>query len=252
MAARRSMIALATGAVMLLGGFMSSEALAHTQKEPTKITVAWDGAEFDGEVESDNLNCVDNRKVRLYRRGDSLALASTTTDDEGGWTIGIARVNGDYYAKVAKRLLKKNDRHKHTCKPDTSNRNQDALVRDCDEVIIFDGSGGDGSEAVDVDDDITVDVEGDRRFTDTDGFAQALSPFSIGPVSFGESIQIVAYNGQFAGPVGLDPLYVRCSRINGGSGSAILDAVGVPSGGDEEVGIFYDETYPMPTITLSR
>ncbi len=139
MAARRSMIALATGAMMLLGGFMSSEALAHTQKEPTKITVGVGRCRVRRRGRIRQPDCVDNRKVRLYRRGDSLALASTTTDDEGGWTIGIPRVNGDYYAKVAKRLLKKNDRHKHTCKPDTSNRNQDALVRDCDEVIIFDG-----------------------------------------------------------------------------------------------------------------
>jgi len=249
MATGKSMIAIATGMAMILACALSSEAIAHTEKEPTSVTIAWDGTEFDGEVDSDSLKCVDNRKVRLFRRGKSSALASTRSDEEGSWTIGITRKNGDYYAKVSKLTLKKNDRHTHVCSPDKSARSDDALVRDCDDVVIFDGSGGDGSEDVDVDDDITVDVEGQRRYTDLDNFAQALTPFSIGPVSFGEDIHVVAINGQFAGPVGLDPLYVRCTRP-GGTGTAALDAVGVPAGGDEPSGPFYNETYPMPTIIL--
>ena len=252
MAARRSMIALATGAVMLLSGFMSSEALAHTQKDPTEVTIEWDGAEFDGEVNSEKQSCVDNRKVRLFRRGESGALASTRADEEGSWSIGIARQNGDYYAKVSKLVLKKNDRHKHFCKPDKSNRSQDALVRDCDEVTLFDGSGSDGSTDVDVDDDIAIYVEGREVFVDNDDFAGPISPMALGPVSFGEDIRIVATNSSSFGfgPVSIDPLSVGCSSA-AGSGSAVLDATGF-SGEDDEGVVFYDETYAMPVITLTR
>ncbi len=252
MAARRSMIALATGAVMLLGGFMSSEALAHTQKVPTEVTISWDGAEFDGEVNSEKLSCVDNRKVRLFRRGESSALASTRADEEGSWTIGITRQNGDYYAKVSKLVLKKNDRHKHFCKADKSNRSQDALVRDCDQVTLFDGSGGDGSQEVDVDDDLVVSVEGREVFVDNDDFAGPIPPMALGPVSFGEDIRIIATNSSSFGfgPVSIDPLSVQCSS-SGGSGSAVLDGTGYS--GEAEAGVvFYDETYAMPVITLTR
>lgn len=252
MAARRSMIALATGAAVLLGGFMSSEALAHTKKEATNVTIEWDGAEFGGLVDSDDQACVDKRKVRLFRRGEQSALASTKSDADGTWTIGITRQNGDYYAKVSKLVLKKNDNHTHICKAGKSRPSQDALVRDCDEVTLFDGSGGDGSTDVDVDDDIAVYVEGREVFVDNDDFAGPIPPMALGPVSFGEDIRIVATNSSSFGfgPVSIDPLSVQCSS-SGGSGSAVLDGTGFS--GEDEAGVaFYDETYAMPTVTLTR
>lgn len=249
MARRRFSIAVAT---LCAFAFTATQAAAHTAQTPSSATIEWTGTGFEGQVDSSK-RCTKNREVSIFRRGQTDELATLTSDEDGNFVApSLPRQNGDYHAKVAKRVLKKNDDHKHTCQPGKSSRSQDALVRDCDEVTVFDGSGGDGSQAVDVDDDITVDVEGDRRFTDLDDFAQALPAFSIGPVSFGESIHIVAINGEFGGPVGLDPLYVQCSRADAGSGSAALDAAGVPPGGDQPVGVFYDETYPMPTITLSR
>ena len=252
MSRRTGRAALAIGTIALLSAFSSSQALAHTDKVPTKVTITWDGAQFDGEVESESLSCVGDRKVRLFRRGDSSALASTKSDNEGSWSIGISRENGDYYAKVARRVLKKNDNHKHICKPDKSNQGRDALIRDCDEVKLYDGSGGDGSQDVDVDDDLAVFVDGRQVFLDDDDVAGPIPSMSLGPVSFGEDIRIVATNsGSFGfGPVSIDPLSVQCSSA-GGSGSAVLDATGF-TGEDAPGAVFYDETYAMPEIALSR
>jgi hypothetical protein len=126
---------------------------------------------------------------------------------------------------------------------------------DCDETTLFDASNGNGSQNIDVDDDIQVFVEGIEVFTDDNGYATSNPPIQLGPVSFGESIHIVARNSGFfgPGPVSIEPISVQCSR-GGASGSVALDATGVPTGGPDADGgaIFYDETYPLPVITLTR
>jgi hypothetical protein len=243
---------LAAIAVLCVGMFASAEASAHTEKTKTAASVEFTGSAFEANVESSG-SCIKNRKVSLFRRGENGSLGKVSTDTDGNAVFsGLARVNGDYYVKVSRKVLKKNDKHKHLCKPAKSRSNQDALVRDCDEVKLFDGSGGDGSTNVDVDDDLTVDVDGERRYTDLDDFANSYPPISIGPVSFGESIHIVAINGVFGGPFALDPLWVECtSTINGGS--AVLDATGVPDGGSGDPGfVFYDESFPMPVTGPPR
>jgi hypothetical protein len=252
MNARRGKIALATGAAALLFGGLGSEALAHTDKTPASVSINRAGDDFGGVVSSSK-SCEKQRKVSLFRRGDTGALDNTTTNGAGGWTIeGVSVETGNYYVTVAKRVLKSNKDHKHICKGTKSKPGNDVKVRDCDETTLFDGSGSDGSQNIDADDDLEVFVEGESVFKDDDGFAQALPPINLGPVGFGEEIRIVATNGPFGGPVGLDPISVQCSTP-GGSGSAVLDGTGVASGSDQAANsVFYDETYVMPTITLTR
>ncbi len=234
-------------ALAVMAGVLAAPASAHTDKTASSATISWTGSGFEGDVESSQ-PCIVKRKVSLFRRGDNGALARAKTDANGNWQIDdIERVNGDYHVKVAKRVLKRNRNHKHICKRAAPKANKDAKVRDCDEVTLF---GGDASPNVDVDDDIRVDLEGETVFLDSDGFATSHPPISLGPISFGESIRIVATNGPFGGPIGLDPLHVECSSASG-SGSEVLDPTGVPPGGDEDPGfVFYDETYDMPTINL--
>ena len=41
------------------------------------------------------------------------------------------------------------------------------------------------------------------------------------------------------------------AQLRADRGPTVLDATGVPPGGDEDPGfVFYDETYDMPTINL--
>ena len=249
MTGRKWMVAIATLGALAAG---ASTAAAHTEKTPGDISVDWTGSAFSGSLESSD-RCVKNRQVKLFERNTNGTISTTSTDDLGDWEItSLIRQNGDYYVKAPKRVLKRNDNHEHICKGAKSQRSDDALVRDCDEVTLYDGSGGDGSQNVDVDDDLVVFVEGREVFRDDDDFAGPIPPMSLGPVSFGEDIRIVATNSESFGfgPVSIDPLNVQCSAT-GGSGSAVLDSTGF-TGEDDPGAVFYDETYAMPVITLTR
>ena len=174
----RTGVQLTALALMCAGMLAPSIAAAHTEKTSTSVTISRAGDDFGGLVDSSD-SCTGKRKVSLLRRGEKGNFGKATSNGAGGWTVeDVPRENGDYYAKVAKRVLKSNQNHNHLCKPAKSKKSQDALVRDCDEVTLFDGSGGDGSQDVDVDDDLTVDVEGERRYTDLDGFANSYPPIS--------------------------------------------------------------------------
>ncbi|MDX6585895.1 MAG: hypothetical protein QOI31_368 [Solirubrobacterales bacterium] len=250
MTGRRLIITTVALAALLAG---TSTAGAHTEKTPSSVSVSWDGSAFDAGVDSSQ-PCIKKRKVSLFKRGENGALATGTTDANGNSSFsGLARENGDYYAKAAKRVLKKNDKHLHMCKAAKSDT--DAKVRDCDQTTLFDASNGNGSQNIDVDDDMQVFVEGIEAFIDGDGYATSNPPIQLGPVSFGDDIQIVARNSGFfgPGPVSIEPISVQCST-GGGSGSVALDATGVPPGGPDAGGgeVFYDETYQLPVIPLTR
>ena len=127
-------------------------------------------------------------------------------------------------------------------------------MRDCDAVTLFDFSNGGGSQSIDVDDDMTVRVDGVDTYVDSDGVATSPPPIPLGPLDFGQSIRILASNSPHfgTGPVSLEPIYAQCSS-NAGSGFVALDATGVPTGGNAPAGVtFYDETYPLPVISLTR
>ena len=136
--------------------------------------------------------------------------------------------------------------HKHICKRAAPKANKDAKVRDCDEVTLF---GGDGSPNVDVDDDIRVDIEGETVFLDSDGSANSHPPIALGPIGLWQSPSGSSPNKRpVRRPHRARSPHVECSSASG-SGSAVLDPTGVPSGGEEDPGfVFYDETYDMPTI----
>ena len=74
---------------------------------------------------------------------------------------------------------------------------------------------------VDVDDDLTVDVEGETVDTSTSTDSRPrIRRFRLGPISFGESIQIVAINGAVRrAPSRLDPLRVECTSASDGGPS---------------------------------
>jgi hypothetical protein len=251
-----SFVRVAVGFTALAGvGTLAASAPAHTERIGTKVTIEWNGAGFEGAVKSDSGACVKDRKVSLFRRGEPGALATVKSDGDGGFSVtGLPRTNGDYYAKVARRVLKKNGEHEHLCKGAKSKRSNDALVRDCDEVTLFNGSGGSEPTTISVDDDLDVFVGGTLVYEDANDVADDLPPIPLGPVNFGTGIRIVASNSSLfgTGPVSLDPIWAQC-EVGLGSGSAALDPTGVPPGNNAEPGaVFYDKTFPLPEIAPTR
>ena len=141
------------------------------------------------------------------------------------------------------------DKHKHICKRATPKANKDAMVRDCDEVKLFDGTAVRLSN-VDVDDDITVDVEGENRVPRLRRFANSHPPISTGT----DQLRRVHPDRRDQRPVrranrARSP-DVECTSASG-RGPRSLIATGVPPAASEDPGfVFYDETYDMPSINL--
>lgn len=116
-------------AVALMSVAFVSGAAGHTFKADTTVSAKFNKPDkkdpaatgtFDGSVGSTTPRCVKMRKVTLYQRaadGSSTAVGTDLTDASGAWVIAPSNVvPGDYYAKVAKRVIRKNSKHRHICK----------------------------------------------------------------------------------------------------------------------------------------
>jgi hypothetical protein len=125
---KRSLIILAATALTCVG--LSAVATAHTVRFDSTVTIQKhrNGADPDsltGRVNSDRPRCEPNRTIEIYQEvtGDDTLLATTITDAEGRWefVFPAAAPEGTYYAKVTRKVLRRNERHRHVCRPDVSN-----------------------------------------------------------------------------------------------------------------------------------
>lgn len=81
-------------------------------------------ANFDGAVSSTKLRCEKNRSVDLLLRasdGSTTVVGSDLTDASGAWVIQPSSVSpGTYFAETAKKVLRRDKKHRHVCKPGVS------------------------------------------------------------------------------------------------------------------------------------
>jgi hypothetical protein len=100
-------------------------AAAHTAFFDSTVTIHFKkgnhgaAAEFSGAVSSAKLPC-EQRTVKLYEKHPGTAdelIATTSSDIKGDWQIAPAAVSeGTYYAKAKRKVLLRNDRHRHVCR----------------------------------------------------------------------------------------------------------------------------------------
>lgn len=115
-------------AVAVMAALMSvslvAVATAHTVRHDSKVTfqVKKNGQEadtFEGKVISDSDRCVADRLVRIKQEvdGKDVVVAKTTTNADGEYSVPTGDLEpGTYYAVVTRKVLRKNDKHKHVCK----------------------------------------------------------------------------------------------------------------------------------------
>lgn len=116
---RRGVLTLGLLAALVTG---TSLALANPSFE-TKLTIGLeqDGTRYiwSGKAKSNEGGCEKGRLVRLYNESVTGPLDSDATNGDGEWRIvlGSDSLNGDYYAKVKRRVTPE-----FVCKADRSRR----------------------------------------------------------------------------------------------------------------------------------
>ncbi|MEO7197767.1 MAG: hypothetical protein ABIZ50_04770 [Solirubrobacterales bacterium] len=114
----------------LSGAVFVTGAAGHKVKFDTTVTAKFNKADkkdpyakpanFDGSVNSAKRRCIKNRTVTLRLRaanGTTSVVGTDLTDASGAWLIAPTSVApGTYFAKVTKRVLRKNTKHRHTCR----------------------------------------------------------------------------------------------------------------------------------------
>lgn len=98
-------------------------AAGHTVRIDSTVTAKFKKNDntFDGTVDSVKPRCETDRKVNLRMRatdGSSTPVATDLTDSLGAWVIQptSAPAPGTYFAEAAKKVLRKNSKHRHVCK----------------------------------------------------------------------------------------------------------------------------------------
>jgi hypothetical protein len=92
-------------AILVTAAIASLALAASASAIPSSVTIdtVFKGTGgFDGEVSSPNANCVDDRKVVVFRKrpGDDRKLGGDRTDDMGDWFVATQLRDGRYYARV--------------------------------------------------------------------------------------------------------------------------------------------------------
>ncbi|MDQ3102362.1 MAG: hypothetical protein M3Q53_00795 [Actinomycetota bacterium] len=106
-----------------------SGAAGHKFKADTTVSVKYDKPKpndpyatgsFGGNVNSEKPRCEKKRTVTLVQRTatGSTNVGTDLTDANGVWQISPSATvaPGAYFAKVAKRVIRKNTKHRHICK----------------------------------------------------------------------------------------------------------------------------------------
>lgn len=116
-------------AVALMSVAFVSGAAGHKFKADTGVSVKFNKPKpndpyatgsFEGKVDSERPRCEKGRTVTLVQRTTtgSADVGTALTDGNGAWQIAPSTIvaPGTYYAKVAKRVIRKNTKHRHICK----------------------------------------------------------------------------------------------------------------------------------------
>ncbi len=109
--------------VALMSVVFVAGAAGHTARYDSTVTAKFDknSNAFDGAVASPKQGCVTNRTVKLRLRatdGSTPVVGTDVTDSLGAWVIQptSAPAAGTYFAKAAKKVLRKNSKHRHICR----------------------------------------------------------------------------------------------------------------------------------------
>lgn len=109
--------------VALMSVVFVAGAAGHTARYDSTVTAKFDKNTnaFDGAVASTKRRCVKNREVTVRLRatdGSTTAVGTDATDAAGAWAIqpASAPVAGTYFAEAAKKVLRKNSKHRHICR----------------------------------------------------------------------------------------------------------------------------------------
>lgn len=116
-------------AVALMSVVFVSGAAGHKFKAVSTVSVKFDKPKpndpyakggFEGDVSSEKARCEKKRTVTVHQRTatGSTAVGTAVTDAAGAWRITPSGTvaPGDYYAQVAKRVIRKNTKHRHVCR----------------------------------------------------------------------------------------------------------------------------------------
>ncbi len=114
-------------ATTVISGVVAAGAMGHTVKYDSTVTAKFDkqAKTFDGTVESAKRGCVRNRSVNVRLRaadGSSTVIGTDLTDSLGAWVVAPTSdpAPGTYFAEAAKKVTRKNDKHRHVCRPAVS------------------------------------------------------------------------------------------------------------------------------------
>ncbi len=114
---------LTLATVALLSVVFVAGAFGHVVRYDSTVTAKFDKktSTFDGTVVSAKARCETNRKVNLRLRAtdvSSTVVGTDLTDSLGAWVIQptSAPAAGTYFAQAAKKVLRKNNKHRHICK----------------------------------------------------------------------------------------------------------------------------------------
>ena len=113
--------------VALMSVVFVAGAAGHRVKFESTVTAKFDKQTnaFDGAVASPKPGCVTGRTVNLRMRatdGSTTVVGTAVTDSTGAWVIQptSAPAAGTYFAEAAKKVLRKNTKHRHVCAPAVS------------------------------------------------------------------------------------------------------------------------------------
>jgi uncharacterized repeat protein (TIGR01451 family) len=99
------------------------------------------------------------------------------------------------------------------------------------------------NDAISVDDDLELQLNGTTFFNNNDGMASDLPPIFF-VADRGDQLRVIARNSQFfgEGPVSIDPLYLFCAQTGE---RQTLDRTGVPGSTAAAGVIFYDRNFTI-------
>jgi hypothetical protein len=112
-------------AILVVGAVGAGVVTAHKRKIKATVTIQWNDNEglyspgdiFSGDVATKK-KCRKDRTVNVFRdQGDQL-IGTDETNNQGHYLVEVAgeASPGDYFAKVKKKVLRKNKKHRHVCK----------------------------------------------------------------------------------------------------------------------------------------
>ncbi len=115
--------------VALMSVVFVSGAVGHTFRADSTVTAKYDkpkpndpnvNGSFNGIVSSAVARCQKGRTVTLFQRTatGNTTVGADVTDLNGAWQIlpSASVAPGDYYVTVAKRVIRKDTKHRHICK----------------------------------------------------------------------------------------------------------------------------------------